>query len=473
MRLSVGHSNAIIWFYFFILVSVLLATPNLSSKPSGQSPTPESCNDCVHRSVPTFYRDILPILQHHCQLCHSRRSGIAPMAFETYAETFRYAKLIHTVTADRSMPPSFAIPEVGHVANDPSLTSEQVGILQAWADAKAPAGNLEDTPLLAQPSSGWTIGQPSLVLQTSDATQFPVQREIKYVYEIVPTHFTKGRWVQAAQVLPTSPANLRHAVIYIVSGVSKWLHNAPAGKPFDASTMARIAADDENWNDADILIVYAPGSRPGKWPAGMAKFIPQNAELIFQMEYAADSTAGANQTSVGLIFSERNPTQRIITLRLANSEFVIPPDTAEYRVDAEGFIPNDATLLSCFPLMHLRGKRFEYNIVNKNQISAVTSQGAPQPPIETLLRVHYDSRWRPSYPFSEPRLLTAGTELQTVAWYDNSQSNPHNPDPNTSVRPGEMPSDEVMASFFDVLVPANANRSSYALRPVTTRQPAD
>ena len=37
---------------------------------------------------PTFYEDVLPILQQHCQVCH-RSGGIAPMAFESYEETRR------------------------------------------------------------------------------------------------------------------------------------------------------------------------------------------------------------------------------------------------------------------------------------------------------------------------------------------------------------------------------------------------
>ena len=41
---------------------------------------------------PTFYKDVLPILQGQCQECH-RAGGIAPMAFETYEETRRYARI--------------------------------------------------------------------------------------------------------------------------------------------------------------------------------------------------------------------------------------------------------------------------------------------------------------------------------------------------------------------------------------------
>ena len=35
---------------------------------------------------PTFYRDVLPILQRHCQNCH-RPAEVAPMPLVTYAQT--------------------------------------------------------------------------------------------------------------------------------------------------------------------------------------------------------------------------------------------------------------------------------------------------------------------------------------------------------------------------------------------------
>ena len=48
---------------------------------------------------------------------------------------------------------------------------------------------------------------------------------------------------------------------------------------------------------------------------------------------------------------------------------------------------------------------------------------------EPLLRVNYDFYWQMSYRLATPLALKAGTELQAVAWYDNSKNNPHNPDP--------------------------------------------
>ncbi len=38
--------------------------------------------------TPTYYRDVLPVLQQRCQVCH-RDGGIAPMALESYEQAKR------------------------------------------------------------------------------------------------------------------------------------------------------------------------------------------------------------------------------------------------------------------------------------------------------------------------------------------------------------------------------------------------
>jgi hypothetical protein len=105
--------------------------------------------------------------------------------------------------------------------------------------------------------------------------------------------------------------------------------------------------------------------------------------------------------------------------------------------------------------MHLRGKRFEYNIVH------------PDGSIETLLRVNYHFHWQLSYRLAEPRFLKAGTRLQAVAWFDNSEDNPHNPDPNKAVTWGGQTYEEMMVGFFDVAVPAGVDKEQFFVRHST------
>jgi hypothetical protein len=410
--------------------------------------------------APTFYRDVLPILQERCQVCH-RAGGIAPIRFETYEQTRSYAAAIAAVAQNKSMPPWFADPHIGHFSNDPSLSSGQIAALAAWATAGAPAGDAHDAPPPVHWAESWTIARPDLVLKMPKAVALPASGDVEYTYEIVPTGFKQDRWIQAVEVLPLLRANVHHAVVYVRPPDSQWMRHAPVGVPFTASTLAD--PDDRkgaHWTDSDVLLVYAPGSSPDNWPDNLAKFIPAGSDLVFQMHYTTNGHAAGDQTSVGLIFAKHAPEQRVLTLQLTNDHFVIPPGVPDYRVEARGTLPNDATLLSFFPHMHLRGKRFEYNIIHIENDSATR----PDQEIEPLLEVHYHFHWQMSYKLAQPRLLKAGTELQAVAWYDNSRNNPHNPDPDAAVRWGEQTYDEMMVGFFDVAVAANLDKRSYFIR---------
>jgi hypothetical protein len=404
-------------------------------------------------STPVFYRDILPILQQHCQSCH--RSGeIAPMPLVTYDDARSRASEIASAVSKRKMPPWFADPNYGHFSNDPSLTQEEIQKLISWANMDAPAGHADDAPPLRQWTQGWNIPQPDGIVKMPKPVALPAYGDVEYTYEIVPTGFTENKWIQMSEIRPSSRENVHHAVVYIRPPDSNWLRHAPVGTPFTASDMTEEdSRRGAHWTDSDILLVYAPGSSPDQWPAGMAKFVPAGSDLVFQMHYTTHGHAASDQASIGIVFAKQRPAQRVITLQLTNDHFVIPPGADNYRVEARGTLPNDAKLLSFFPHMHLRGKQFNYNIVHADG------------QIELLLRVNYDFYWQLSYRLAEPRSLKAGTMLQAVALYDNSRNNSHNPDPDASVRWGDQTYDEMMVGFFDVAVRADLDKWHYFIRP--------
>ncbi len=411
------------------------------------APTPQ-------KTPATFYKDVLPILQQHCQACH-RPNEIAPLPLVTYDQARDWADQIRDAVRSRKMPPWFADPCCGHFSDDPSLTAEEIASITAWANAKAPAGNPQDAPPVPAWTEGWNIPHPDLVLAMPKPVSIPARGDIEYTYEIVPTDFSEDRWVQISEIRPSSRAHVHHAVVYIRPPDSNWLRAAPIGVPFTASSLGdEHLRHDAHSTTSDMLLVYAPGSSPDHWPAGMAKFVPAHSDLVFQMHYTANGKAASDQTSVGMVFARQKPKQRVITLQLANDHdtIPIPPNTDNYRVEVHGTLPNDATLLSFFPHMHLRGKRFEYDIVK------------PDKTVETLLRVNYDFYWQLSYRLAEPRFLKAGTDLRAIAWYDNSRNNPHNPDPNQAVKWGDQTYNEMMVGFFDIAVPANIDKWQYFIR---------
>jgi hypothetical protein len=310
-------------------------------------------------AAPTFFRDVLPILQEHCQRCH--RSGeIAPMPLTTYEETKSWARQIAQDTRAKRMPPWFADACCGHFADDPSLTGAQIATLSAWAETRAP-GDARDAPAAPRWTEGWNISPPDVVLKMPKPVAIPAEGDVEYTYEIVPTDFTEGKWIRMSEIRPSSRQYVHHAVVYIRPPGSKWLRGAPINTPFTASSLNDPALQHlAHETTSDLLLVYAPGSSPDRWPDGMAKFIPAHSDLVFQMHYTTKGQAGNDQTSVGLVFAKSRPAQRVLTLQVANDHdpVPIPPNTDNYRVEVHGTLPNDAVLLSFFPHMHLRGKRF-------------------------------------------------------------------------------------------------------------------
>ena len=395
------------------------------------------------QTAPTFYRDVLPVLQTRCQECH-RTGEIGPMPLTTWRETRPWAKAIREAALTRRMPPWFADPHYGHFANDRSLTEAEMRTLSSWAEAGAPTGDPNDAPLTRRWPATWRIGKPDAVFEMPRDFPIPARGAVEYQYVILPSGLTEDRWIQQVEVRPSNPAVVHHAVVYIREPGSAWLRDSPVGVPFSLP---------RSFTTSDVLLVYTPGNSMDGWPAGMAKKIRAGSDIVLQIHYTTTGKPAADRTRVALNYSRAPVQQAVLTLQMGNDHFAIPPGDPEFRVQVSGTLPNDATLLSLFPHIHLRGKSFEY---------AIAGTGGQ---LETLLRVpRYDFYWQLNYRLAEPRRLAAGTRLLFTATFDNSPSNPRNPDPKAEVRFGEQSWEEMMIGFFDVVVDAKVDKKSFFIR---------
>ena len=227
---------------------------------------------------PTFYKDVLPILQQHCQTCH-RPGEIGPMSLVRLSDARKWSSQIVHRTGQREMPPWFADPRFGHFSNDPSLTADQIAALAAWAAAGTPEGNVADAPPPRKWAEGWQIPQPDQIVRMPKPVAIPAQGDIDYTYEIVHTGFTEDKWVQMSEIRPGSRSHVHHAVVYIRPPGSTWLAKAPFDMPFTRSGPKDSMDEHDPHNgamaSADLLLVYAPGSAPDQWPDSLAKLIPR------------------------------------------------------------------------------------------------------------------------------------------------------------------------------------------------------
>lgn len=393
-----------------------------------------------------FYKDVMPILQRRCQSCH-RPGEIGPMPLLTYAQARPWAKAIREAVKLRKMPPWFADSRFGHFANNPSLTDEEIRALSDWAAEGARPGDRRDSPEPLHWKGGWNMEEPEMVIPAPVAFPVPARSVIDYQYLILPAPSVTDRWVVAVEIRPSDRSIVHHAVLYVREPQDEWLRNAPRGQFF-----APAPGDPDRRTTNDILAIYTPGGAVSRWPVGMAKLLPANAELVLQIHYTSKSVDARDQTRLGIKFAASAPEKRVLTLQMGKDRILIPPGE-KVSFSVSGTLPQDAVLLSMFPHMHLRGSAFEYQVAGPNGY------------FETLLRVKpFDFYWQLTYELAQPRLLRAGTRLVWTGSFDNSANNPRNPDPSAEIVWGEQSWDEMMIGFFDVAVDPALDKNHFFIR---------
>jgi hypothetical protein len=320
------------------------------------------------------------------------------------------------------MPPWFADPKVGHWSNDRSLSPRDRDDLIAWIDAGAPEGDAADAPVQRKFVAGWKIGQPDAVFETPVTFDIPATGAMEYQRVALQTHLPQDKWVTAIEIRPTSPAVVHHMLVFAVY-------------PPDHERLS------EQPRYRDGLDGYFAGLVPGQghviYPRGIAKLLPRNALLIFQIHYTPNGTATQDRPKIGMTFSDGPPEHEISTRGVFNTRFETPPGAANFPVTATHRFRHASRLLSFMPHSHVRGKAYRYEMVY------------PDGRTETVLNVpRYDFNWQLEYYLREPLDVPAGTRLKVTAWYDNSDNNPANPDPKATVRFGDQTWDEMMIGYF-------------------------
>jgi mono/diheme cytochrome c family protein len=353
--------------------------------------------------VPTFYADVLPILQQNCQICHQdggANSGgmVAPFPLVTFEDARRYARRVADAVRTGYMPPWSAAPmHTGTFENERVLTDAEKATISAWAEGGAPAGNATDAPPrpgflnIAGETGGWMLGEPDLIVSFPEP--YCLADDVQDIYVDIPVTITEDmlpedRWISSVEYR-NGPAV--HHIISSVSGLVPG--RMPAAEEQGYGRVMRAGPRDVNFN---MHFNKQPG--PG--------------------------TALCTNIQAGIRFKPDGEVIRFVTggdnLRIRG--FKIPAGASSYSASTEYTFAEDVELRSFMPHMHLRGKSALYEVTY------------PDGEHEILLHVpKYDFNWQHRYLFAERPLIPAGSVLRLTLWWDNSADNPANPDPTADV----------------------------------------
>jgi hypothetical protein len=415
------------------------STPRTNSPASGSA------------AIPTFSKDVAPILYKNCVGCH-RPGEIGPMSLLSYDDVRPHAKAIRDEVGDGNMPPWHADPKYGKFANDRSLSASDRETLLRWANNGAPKGDPRDLPAPPRFVDGWVIGEPDLVL-TIPEYKVPAEGFVEYEYIELATNLTEDRWIQALEVRPGNREVVHHVIVSarppqperrptgfrFAEGM-----DVPAGQtggpaePEGGPKRARGLSRYPRPQRTGVAIAgFAPGSSTMSFRPGQAMILRKGSTIVLQMHYTTNGKEAVDRTKIGLFFANEPPTEEMRFTNLSNGSFTIPAGAPDYVVTAEMETTADVTLRQMLPHTHLRGKSWEYTATYPDGRS------------EILLAVpKYDFNWQTDYVFATPIKLPKGTKIRAVAHYDNSAANKSNPDSKVDVKWGDQTWEEMMFTAF-------------------------
>jgi hypothetical protein len=402
----------------------------LASAAPGQYGRPEA------KDVPTFSKDVAPILYQHCTECH-RAGEIAPMSLMTYQEARPWARAIRDEVADGMMPPWHAEAPHGTFLNERRLTDAEKDTLLKWASNGAPEGDPKDLPAAPAYADGWMIGAPDAVFEVQEPYTVPAEGIVQYEYLYIPTNFTEPKWVQAIEVRPGARSVVHHVLVFYRAAPD--IQRTPVLRPnaeqsrLPARTVRGERPPRAGLPPQRLLATYAPGTNPQYAPDGTAFRLEPGGILELQMHYTTTGEETVDRTKIGLVFA-KNPEglREVRASHFLNATLELPAGAADVPVDADLTFLQDTTVWGLFPHTHLRGTKWRYVLE------------LPDGTKKTVLDVpRYDFNWQTYYLFREPLQVPQGSKLVSTAWYDNSKGNRWNPDATVDVKWGDQTWEEM------------------------------
>jgi hypothetical protein len=380
----------------------------------------------------TFSKDVAPILQRACQNCH-RPGSIAPMSLLSYQDARPWAKSIKEKVVLRVMPPWHIDRNVGitKFKDDPSLTEAEIATISNWVDRGAPEGNPAEMPPPRQFSDldKWHIGKPDLIVSMPRPYKLRAHGQDEYYDVDVDPHFTEDMYVKAVETKPDTGF--------------KVVHHADTN----------LVEDPEEDPVGLFLNEYAVGKNADLFPENSGRLIKAGSKIHFNLHLHPDGEETPVSISLGLkLFPKDAPPKYVaFTQHMGDVADLDIPAGQVVRSDGYFRLPKPAVLSAFQPHFHTRGKAQCMEAIYPD-VRADSARPGPAK-TETLSCVsNYQFGWSLTYPYAEDvePLLPAGTVIHITTWHDNTDHNPHNPNPKNWVGYGQRTIDEMSFAWVSL-----------------------
>ena len=370
--------------------------------------------------APTFHKDIEPILQRSCQICH-RPNNMAPMSLMSYQETRPWARSIKDKVEVREMPPWHIDPKVGlqGFKNDRSLSNDEIATIVRWVDSGARGA----TRRMHRRRSSSRNSVPGRLTRTSLSPSplhtVPQESGDWWGDYIVPSGITSDRYIQAIQTKAGDLRVVHHALTYAVTDPESPLN--------DSSSDA-------------FLNEYAVGKNADVYPVGTGRKIAADSRVRFSFHYHSVGEEVTEQTELGMVLYPEGyePDHILYSRQLGRTRDLDIPAGQVTRHDGytKMYLPGKLTAFQ--PHMHFLGIR--------QCLELIYPTGAT----EMINCANFDFNWHVVYNYLDDNqpLYPAGTTLHVISYHDNTEGNRGNVDPKNWTGGGSRTIDEMSFAWI-------------------------
>lgn len=419
----------------------------------------------------TFAEHIAPIIYKNCTKCHMPGEA-GPFTLLSYGDVARRAKLIQYVTENRIMPPWPADPTYSHFANEMYLTNEEINLIKRWVEEGTVAG---DTVNLKAPeiiNTELNLGKPDLVVKVP-RIKIPGNNTDLFAVVKIPYEIPQDTFVRAIEFVCGNKKLVHHMNGHLVQYREGMKKNIRAGKDWVNQDQVNsqhlhkelgILHDDGSYAPMTPSVSnYLPGARFSFYPQEIGGYTMsrKGAFYLNDMHFGPTPVEAYDSSYFKVYFSSKAPQRPVSEFQMGTlgitpvvPELIVPPNTVKtFKIQAT--MPDDISLVSIVPHMHLIGKKY--------LAYAVKPSGDTIP----LIRIqNWDFRWQYFYMFKHLLKIPRGTTIYVEGVYDNTADNPNNPfSPPREIRErnGSMKTTDEMFQLIVTYVPYQAGDESISL----------
>jgi Flp pilus assembly protein TadD len=389
----------------------------------------------------TFNKDIAPLIFQYCSPCH--RSGeAAPFPLLTYQDVRNHALQIVAVTQRRYMPPWLPEPGFGDFVGERRLSDAQLSLIAEWVKQGTPQGVPADLPPEPHFTEGWQMGPPDLTVQMPQPYQLAASGGDIFRNLVLPVDSRDTKYVRAIELRPGNKRVVHHANIWIDRRQSLRKRDGEDGQlGFPGMEILPEARSDSFDPDSHFLF-WKPGTVLEAAPDDMSWRLDPSTDLILNMHLQPSGKEETLQPTIGFYFASQPPRRHPMLLQLEHDGALdIPPGVADFSITDHLKLPVSLEVLAIYPHAHYLGKHIE--------AWATLPDGTRR----WLIKINdWDINWQAVYAYRQPVRLPKGTMVAMRVSYDNSASNPRNPNqPPKQVRTGPRSEDEMGHLWLQVL----------------------